>query len=317
RAQVGHDVAVEVRQHQDVVQLGLLHELHTHVVHDPVVELDVGVLGRHLPRHVEPEAVGVLHDVGLVHRGHLAAAVGARVVERELHHPAGARLGDRLDRDAGALADLRAGHALDRLGDLALALRPALELDARVEILGVLAHDHEVDAGVGVAGADARVVLARAHLRVQVERLAQADVDRAESAADRGRDRALDGGAVAADRLDDVAGERVAAVAIHDVGAGVLHVPVEACPGGLQNPPRRICDLGAGTVAGNECDTMTHAGFVLPDVSRKRTAHPAGGGGVGRAASGVGFGAWLTRADSRVWWSLAAVFAPSTASTAS
>jgi hypothetical protein len=37
-----------------------------------------------------------------------------------------------------------------------------LELDARVEVLGVLADDDEVDARV--AGADALVALARAHL---------------------------------------------------------------------------------------------------------------------------------------------------------
>ena len=39
--EVGDDVAVEVRQHQHVVQLGLLHELHAHVVDDAILELDV------------------------------------------------------------------------------------------------------------------------------------------------------------------------------------------------------------------------------------------------------------------------------------
>ena len=44
------DVAVQVRQHQHVVQLGLLHELHAHVVDDAVFELDVRILLGHLPR---------------------------------------------------------------------------------------------------------------------------------------------------------------------------------------------------------------------------------------------------------------------------
>ena len=48
RREVGEDVAVEVRQHEHVVLLRPLHELHAHVVHDPVVELDVDVLGRDL-----------------------------------------------------------------------------------------------------------------------------------------------------------------------------------------------------------------------------------------------------------------------------
>ena len=40
-AEVGDDVAVEVRQHEHVVLLGPLHELHREVVDDAVVELDV------------------------------------------------------------------------------------------------------------------------------------------------------------------------------------------------------------------------------------------------------------------------------------
>ena len=43
-AQVGDDVAVQVREHEHVVLLGPLYELHAHVVDDPVVEGDVGVL---------------------------------------------------------------------------------------------------------------------------------------------------------------------------------------------------------------------------------------------------------------------------------
>ena len=50
RAEVGQDVAVEVGQHEHVVELGLLHELHAHVVDDAVLELDVGVLLGHLAR---------------------------------------------------------------------------------------------------------------------------------------------------------------------------------------------------------------------------------------------------------------------------
>jgi hypothetical protein len=50
-----------------------------------------------------------------------------------------------------------------------------LELDAGVKVLGVLAHDHHVKAGV--ARADAFVGLARAQARVEVELLAQLDVD--------------------------------------------------------------------------------------------------------------------------------------------
>ena len=180
-AEVGDDVAVQVREHEDVVELGLLHELHAHVVDDPVLELDVGVLGCDLARDLEPEAVGVLHDVGLVHRGDLPAAGAAGVVEGELHDAARAGLGDGLDRDPGVVAQPHARGPLDRGGDLERAVGAALELDPGVEVLGVLAHDHEVDRRVGVAGAHAGIHLARPHLRVHVERLAKPDVHRAEA----------------------------------------------------------------------------------------------------------------------------------------
>ena len=47
-SQVADDVAVEVRQHEDVELLGPLHELHADVVDDPVPRLDLGVVRRDL-----------------------------------------------------------------------------------------------------------------------------------------------------------------------------------------------------------------------------------------------------------------------------
>ena len=41
-AEVGDDISVEVRQDEDVVLLGPLHELHRQVVHDPVIEATSG-----------------------------------------------------------------------------------------------------------------------------------------------------------------------------------------------------------------------------------------------------------------------------------
>ena len=42
--EVAEDVAVQVRHHQHVVVLRPLHELHAHVVDDPVVEVDLRVV---------------------------------------------------------------------------------------------------------------------------------------------------------------------------------------------------------------------------------------------------------------------------------
>ena len=46
RAQVAHDVAVQVRQDQHVVQVRLLDQLHAHVVDDAVLELDPALVVR-------------------------------------------------------------------------------------------------------------------------------------------------------------------------------------------------------------------------------------------------------------------------------
>ena len=70
-------------QTKHVVELGLLHELHAHVVDDAVLGLDVGVLGRHRPGDLQEQAVGELHDVGLVHGGDLLAAFATGILEGE------------------------------------------------------------------------------------------------------------------------------------------------------------------------------------------------------------------------------------------
>src|SRR5256885_662011 len=66
-AEVREDVAVEIGEHEHVVVLGRLDELHAHVVDDPVLEIEPGEFLRRLARGLEKEAVGELHDVGLVH----------------------------------------------------------------------------------------------------------------------------------------------------------------------------------------------------------------------------------------------------------
>ena len=100
-AEVGDDVAVEVRTDEDVVLLRPLHELHRHVVDDLVLELDVLVLGGDLARHCEVEPVSELHDVGLVDGRDLAATGPTRVVEGKLDDPPRAVHGDRLHAEAG------------------------------------------------------------------------------------------------------------------------------------------------------------------------------------------------------------------------
>ena len=168
-------------------------------------------------------------------------------------------------RDASALIGLKEmpepGGDLLRL--VAVQLRDdglrrvaaGLVLDARVQVLGVLAHDHDVD--VVVARADAGVVLARAHAGVELELMPERDVHGAEARADRRRDRALEGDAVPLDRLEGLVRERRARF-LHDVDARLADVPVELDARRFENAPGGLGQLRARPVSGNQRDAMGH-----------------------------------------------------------
>ena len=53
-------------------------------------------------------------------------------------------------------------------------------------------------------------------------------------------------------------GQRVAVVLVHHVGARLLDVPVELDAGGLEHAARRLGELGAGAVAGDQGHAMRH-----------------------------------------------------------
>ncbi len=164
---------------------------------------------------------------------------------------------DRLDRDARVGADRLVVELLDvgdQLGGLGLAL---LELAAEVEVLGVLADDHEVDLGLVEVGPDALVVLAGADAGVEVECLAEVDVDRAEAGADRRGDRGLERDLGPPARLDHAVGHGGADLG-HDVDAGLLDVPVDGDAGGLDAELGGLGQLGTDAVAGDQGHFMGH-----------------------------------------------------------
>ena len=74
---------------------------------------------------------------------------------------------------------VRPAEPLDGPDHLARLVLPLLELDAGVEVLGVLADHHQVD--VLVAAAHARVPLGGTHQREEVELAAQRHVDAADA----------------------------------------------------------------------------------------------------------------------------------------
>jgi hypothetical protein len=234
-AEVGQDVAVEVLGDDDVEPVRVAHHVHGGGVDDDLLELDGGVAGGHAAGAVEHQAVGHLHDVGLVHRGDAAAAVLGGVLEGVLGDAGAALVGDELD----ALGYPGEDH----------------DLVARVEVFRVLADDDQIDAlearldvGQAADGAD---------VGVEVKDLPERDVDRLEALADGRTDGPLEGDPGAADRVDGLVGERGAGAGGH-LGADVLRIPVDLDAGGLEDALGSSADLGANSVARDERDLVRH-----------------------------------------------------------
>ena len=225
-------------------------------VDEILLRLDIRVLGGHVPEDLEEEPVRVLHDVRLRHAVDGAPALRSRVLEREANDSLRGFRAHRLDREAGLRVQLLRLQPAERRDQLLGRLAAGLELDAGVEVFGVLADDDDVHrlvtrahAGIGLAGPQAGV---------EVQLVAQRDVHRAEPRADRRRYGSLEGHARVADGRQRLLRQRVAVVRLHDVCARLLHVPLELDAGCLQHAARCLGQLGPGAVAGNEGYAVRH-----------------------------------------------------------
>src|SRR5256885_11192896 len=252
--EIAQDVAVQVGEDEDVPLFRPLDEAHACRVDEVLPRIDVGIFLRDLTEDMQEQAVGVFHDVGLGHAVHALAAIVARVFEAVANDALGTELAHRLDRNAGAVADrlVLAGPG-EEGDDFFCVFAVRLVLDAGVEVFGVLAYDHDVD--VVETGAYAAIGLARAQAGQEIELVAQRDVDGPKAGTDRRCDRALDGDAIAAHRVDGLLRKRCAS-RLHDVYAGFLDVPVEGRPdrrgGRFQDTSSRLGKLRSGAVAGDQ-----------------------------------------------------------------
>ena len=140
---------------------------------------DVGELLPHeLVAPVAKRAFGELLDVPLVHERDTRAIVLDGVLDRGADQTLGTRLRDRLDADSGVLADGPAEALLQQRDELVGLGCSLFELEARVDVFGVLAEDHHVD-GLGALHRrrHAREPPHGAKAHVQVEELTQRDVE--------------------------------------------------------------------------------------------------------------------------------------------
>src|SRR5205807_6179547 len=211
---VGEVVPVQVARGDDVEGAGPgEHMLERHIGdvildqdlpgrdHTAVVLLHIGpgdrlrgeLLARHLVSPLREGALRVLHDVALVDDGDAAAAVVDREPDGLADQPLGAERAHRLEADPGILADLPLELPSHELDQPLRLRRPARTLVADVDVLRVLAKDHDVHLLRVTHGAgDPLEVADRADAGVQVELLAQRHVEAPKSAADRRRQRPFD-----------------------------------------------------------------------------------------------------------------------------
>lgn len=233
-ANVGQDTTVKVRHNHDVELLGLRDSLHTGVVHNHVVNLDGGVIGGDGLNCPAEQAVGELHDVGLVDASNLLAVISEGESEGEL--------GDSLR--------LEARNDLEGLDDAG----HALVLETTVFTLGVLSDDDQID--VLVAGIVAGDVLDQADGGVDVELLAHGDVETlVAGSADRGVKDTLQSKLVPLKRSDRLAEHLLGTAGGPAVDTGRIDLlPVNGDTVGLEDGLDTLCYFGTDTITRDKGD---------------------------------------------------------------
>jgi hypothetical protein len=241
-------------------------------------------------------ALGVFHDVALVDNRHALAVVGDGVLEGGADEPLRAGFGNRLDANADELGRVAEADFFEILGKVRLekfnrlerGFLARLEINAGVNILGVFAEDDHVHLfGMFHGRGDAGEPLHGAQADVEIEHLAQRDVERADAAADGRGERALDADEIFLERGHGVVREPVVEFVLGGfagknlepgnfplAGVGLGHRGIEHADAG--GP-----DVRAGAVAADERDdgVVRHVEFAVFNVN-----FFAGGDG----ASGVG-----------------------------
>ncbi len=221
-----------------------------------VLALDQGVAP------VAEPALGELHDVALVHQRDALALVQDGVVERGANEPLGPLPRNRLHADArrGREADVLHAHLVLQERDHLLRLgRFGGPLDAGVDVLRVLAEDHHVDLLGRLHGRrHALEVAHRAQADVEVQHLADGDVERPDAAADGRRQRPLDADEVGLERFQRLVGQPAVeqllglAARVH-LGPGDLFLAAEfLADRGVEHAHAGAPDVGACAVAFDE-----------------------------------------------------------------
>ena len=172
---------------------------------------------REFVRPVAERALGKFHDVALVDDREALALLLDGVFQRSAHEPLGAGLRDGLDADADGLRRVMCETDLlvflreilsEEFESLHGLLAAGLEINPGVNVLGVLTENHHLHfLRMLHRGRHAGEPLHGAQAHIEIEHLAQRDIQRADAAADRRRERPLDADEKFLERSDGVIGQ--------------------------------------------------------------------------------------------------------------
>src|SRR5690606_32020664 len=208
-----------------------------------------------------------LHDVALVHQRDRGTVVIDGVLDGLAHQALGAFAGNGLNADTGGFgeADLvDAQFLLQEVDELAGFGAAGFELDTGIDVFGVLAEDDHVGLFRLAHGRrHALEVLNGAQTHVQVELLAQGDVQRTDAATDGCGERTLDRDNVFTDRVERFVGQPdVGAVHLgglftvvdfHPVNLALAALRLRNCSGDdLEHVGRDVGDRNVAIDEGND-----------------------------------------------------------------
>ena len=209
---------------------------------------------------------GELHDVAFVDEGEAAAFFAQGVFDCAADEALGAVFADGLDAEAGGIGEADFGGFfgegfLDECEELGGFGGSLFEFDAGVDVFAVFAEDHHVAVLGALDGAgDAFEPADGAQADVEIENLAEGDVEAADAAAGGGGEGAFDADEVVAEGVESFVGEPVAGF-VEGFFAGEDFVPVDFLlavggfrDGGVDDADGCTPDVGAGAVAFDEGD---------------------------------------------------------------
>ena len=169
----------------------------------------------------------------------------------------------------GGLDLLVRRRAVDVIDQLAGLGRAGLELDAGIQVFGILADDDQIDRHAAKEGANARIILAGADAGVQLEFLAELHVDAAKTLAHRRGDGGLQGTVRAADAGQQRFRQRGAGP-FHDIDPRLLRVPGNLHARGVDAHPCRLGQFRTCPITKNQRHIVCHRAKPHWNLSKKR-----------------------------------------------